>query len=237
MLVDSPNKKKSKPKSIVATVALPLPETPSFPKPDVLPKQPKVPDWTKKPDRPNIPNWPDDVPLLSDTSNRNPKLKKEKMLSDSNPEKNEQESFSEKSEKEPIEQPFSSTQGTGRRKSAIARVQLHSGTGHVVINKKRLRDYLQGNRFLIEKVLAPLKLVRFPLKEKGLAICVFVYGGGLMGQADAIQLGISRALCQYDKDYRRPFKNKGFLTRNARVKERKKYGLKKARKAPQYSKR
>jgi small subunit ribosomal protein S9 len=251
MLVDSQSKTQSKPKALVATIAPPLPETetPFLPKPTVPPKRPDTPDIN--PDLPTMPDWPDNVPLSPDISNpfsdlpenKDQRFKNEASLAQkektTNADNKEQHEInvSEKSEKELNEPFFSGAQGTGRRKSAIARVQLHSGTGHIVINKKRLREYLQGNRFLIEKVLAPLKLVRFPLKEKALAIRIFVYGGGLMGQADAIQLGISRALCQYDKDYRRPFKTKGFLTRDARVKERKKYGLKKARKASQYSKR
>jgi small subunit ribosomal protein S9 len=252
MLVNSQSETQTQLNSSVATIAPPAPKPLTAPPktPDTLPRRyfpPKPePDQPVPPEKPifptPIPDPPDFTdPVWDQEEIEQHQLKKEVALAHkakrANPEDIVEPNLSEKTEKQATEQPFSGAQGTGRRKSAIARVQLHFGTGHIVVNKKRFRQYLQGNRFLIEKVLAPLKLVRFPLKDKSLDISVFVYGGGLMGQADAIQLGISRALCNYDKDYRRPFKAKGFLTRDARVKERKKYGLKKARKAPQYSKR
>lgn len=256
MLVDSQSETQTKLNSSVATIAPPAPKPLIAPPktPDILPlpvfppePQPDQPAWfpPQEPTVPTIVPFPPDLanPVSDEKETEQHELKKEVALAHkakrANADKTDtvETNASEKPEKDPTEQPFSGAQGTGRRKSAVARVQLHFGTGHIVVNKKRFRQYLQGNRFLIEKVLAPLKLVRFPLKEKSLGISVFVYGGGLIGQADAIQLGITRALCKYDKDYRRPFKAKGFLTRDARVKERKKYGLKKARKAPQYSKR
>jgi small subunit ribosomal protein S9 len=244
------NETQPKLNSSVATIAPPAPKPATAPPktPETLPltfpaePQPDQPAWFPLENPPIFPStvpFPLTVPDEEETEQQ--KLKKEVALTHQAKKVNAEDIVEtnayEKPEKDPTEQPFSGAQGTGRRKSAVARVQLHFGTGHIVVNQKRFRQYLQGNRFLIEKVLAPLKLVRFPLKEKSLGISVFVYGGGLIGQADAIQLGISRALCKYDKDYRRPFKAKGFLTRDARVKERKKYGLKKARKAPQYSKR
>jgi len=253
MLVNSQSETQTKLNSSVATIAPPAPKPPTTPPktPDTLPPKfpaeptPDQPAWfpLETPTFPSTVPFPLTNPVSVGEETEQQELKKEVALAHkakkANADKTDivETNKSEKPEKDPTEQPFSGAQGTGRRKSAVARVQLHFGTGHIVVNKKRFRQYLQGNRFLIEKVLAPLKLVRFPLKEKALGISVFVYGGGLIGQADAIQLGISRALCKYDKDYRRPFKAKGFLTRDARVKERKKYGLKKARKAPQYSKR
>ena len=123
---------------------------------------------------------------------------------------------------------------TGRRKSAVARAELFQGNGQIKINQKPVFDYLQQNKLLLTRVHAPL----YYLKLNDLVtISICVSGGGLIGQADAIKLAISRALCSYNKQYRYPLKNKGYLTRDARVKERKKYGLKKARKAPQFSKR
>jgi len=124
--------------------------------------------------------------------------------------------------------------GTGRRKSSIARVTLKPGTGNFQINKLSGIEYMQGKSSLIFKIEAPLTL--FEIKNK-FDILIKVSGGGLVGQADAIKLAISRALCEFKSDYRTLLKQKGYLTRDARVKERKKYGLKKARKAPQFSKR
>ncbi len=124
--------------------------------------------------------------------------------------------------------------GTGRRKSSIAEVQLIPGNGEFVINKKPGTLYMQENPGLIFKIQAPLDLLGL---QKDFKTIVKVKGGGVVGQADAIQLGLARALCEVDLNYRSPLKLKGFLTRDSRCKERKKYGLKKARKAPQYSKR
>jgi len=123
--------------------------------------------------------------------------------------------------------------GTGRRKSSVARVYLVPGTGKVTINKKDIDEYFG---------LETLKLiVRQPLAATETAdkfdVIVTVRGGGFTGQAGAIRHGISRALLQADADYRPTLKKAGFLTRDPRMKERKKYGLKAARRAPQFSKR
>jgi small subunit ribosomal protein S9 len=124
--------------------------------------------------------------------------------------------------------------GTGRRKSAIATVTLVKGSGKLTINTIPGIDYMQQKADLLFAIQAPLDL--FQLKNQ-YDIVVNVMGGGLVGQTDAIKLAIARALCKIDLAYRGSLKLKGFLTRDARVKERKKYGLKKARKAPQFSKR
>jgi len=123
--------------------------------------------------------------------------------------------------------------GTGRRKSAVARVYLLPGKGNITINKRGIDDYFG---------LETLKLiVRQPLELTGTLakfdIKVNVFGGGYTGQAGAIRHGISRALLIADGDFRQPLKRAGFLTRDPRMKERKKYGLKGARRAPQFSKR
>lgn len=123
--------------------------------------------------------------------------------------------------------------GTGRRKSSIARVYLVPGTGKVTINKRSMDEYFG---------LETLKLiVRQPLVITDTAdkfdVLVNVRGGGFTGQAGAIRHGISRALLHADQDYRPTLKKAGFLTRDPRMKERKKYGLKAARRAPQFSKR
>ena len=123
--------------------------------------------------------------------------------------------------------------GTGRRKKSIARVYLVPGTGKVTINKRDIDEYLG---------LETLKLiVRQPLVATETAdkfdVLVNVRGGGTAGQAGAIRHGIARALCQADADYRPVLKKAGFLTRDPRMKERKKPGLKAARRAPQFSKR
>lgn len=124
--------------------------------------------------------------------------------------------------------------GTGRRKSSVARVYLTPGTGKITINKRDIEDYLSLETLRV--------VVRQPLEITGTAtkfdVSVNVKGGGFTGQAGAIRHGISRALCEVDADeYRSTLKRAGFLTRDARVKERKKYGLKGARRAPQFSKR
>ena len=133
-----------------------------------------------------------------------------------------------------MNQIFNSTKGTGRRKSAVATVELVRGTGKFTINTIPGIDYMQQKADLLFAIQAPLDL--FQLKNQ-YDIGVNVMGGGLVGQADAITLAIARALCKIDQAYRGSLKLKGLLTRDARVKERKKYGLKKARKAPQFSKR
>jgi small subunit ribosomal protein S9 len=124
--------------------------------------------------------------------------------------------------------------GLGKRKQAIARVFLIPGKGNLVINKVSGNKYLQYNDTYLNSVWAPLKELNL---EKQFDIIVLVKGGGLTGQADAIQLGVARQLCELDKNNRAILKPFGFLTRDSRIKERKKYGLRKARKAPQYSKR
>lgn len=124
--------------------------------------------------------------------------------------------------------------GVGRRKQATARVFLIPGKGNININKKPGDRYLQYNETYLTTVWGPLETLGL---EKQFDIVALVNGGGLTGQADAIQLGVARRLCEMDKENRVLLKPFGFLTRDARIKERKKYGLRKARKAPQYSKR
>ena len=123
--------------------------------------------------------------------------------------------------------------GTGRRKTSVARVYLVPGTGNVTINKRTIDDYF-GLETL--KVTVRQPLVATDTADK-FDVLVNVYGGGYTGQAGAIRHGISRALLQADADYRPVLKREGFLTRDSRMKERKKYGLKAARRAPQFSKR
>ena len=124
--------------------------------------------------------------------------------------------------------------GLGKRKEAIARVFLISGKGNLIINKTSGNKYLQYNNIYLNTVWAPLKALNL---EDRYDIVTLVRGGGLTGQAQAIQLGVARQLCKQDLQNRVILKPFGFLTRDSRIKERKKYGLKKARKAPQYSKR
>jgi len=124
--------------------------------------------------------------------------------------------------------------GLGRRKQAIARVFLIPGEGNITINKKPGDKYLQYNDNYLNAIWAPLETLTL---EKQFDIVAIVNGGGLTGQAEAIQLGVARRLCEMDKENRLILKPFGFLTRDSRIKERKKYGLRKARKAPQYSKR
>jgi small subunit ribosomal protein S9 len=124
--------------------------------------------------------------------------------------------------------------GVGRRKQAIARVFLIPGEGNLIINKKSGNKYLQYNDTYLNTVWSPLETLNL---EKQFDIVARVNGGGLTGQAEAIQLGVARRLIEMDKENRPILKPFGFLTRDSRIKERKKYGLRKARKAPQYSKR
>jgi len=124
--------------------------------------------------------------------------------------------------------------GLGKRKKSIARVFLIPGSGNLIINKVSGEKYLQFNNTFIDKIKAPLQKLNL---ENQFDIVAVVKGGGLSGQADAIQLGVARLLCKIENSYRSILKPFGFLTRDARIKERKKYGLRKARKAPQYSKR
>jgi len=124
--------------------------------------------------------------------------------------------------------------GIGRRKQAVARVFLTPGTGNVTINNIPGEKYLQYNTAYLNSVWGPLRTLSL---ENQLYITAIVKGGGLTGQADAIKLGVARLLCKMESQNRASLKPYGFLTRDARIKERKKYGLRKARKAPQYSKR
>ncbi|XP_059452513.1 small ribosomal subunit protein uS9c [Corylus avellana] len=124
--------------------------------------------------------------------------------------------------------------GTGRRKCAIARVVLQEGTGKVIINYRDAKEYLQGNPLWLQYVKVPLVSLGY---ESSYDVFVKAHGGGLSGQAQAISLGIARALLRVSEDHRRPLRKEGLLTRDSRIVERKKVGLKKARKAPQFSKR
>nr|YP_009244602.1 ribosomal protein S9 [Agarophyton chilense]AMK96844.1 ribosomal protein S9 [Agarophyton chilense]ASP44738.1 30S ribosomal protein S9 [Agarophyton chilense]UAD84430.1 ribosomal protein S9 [Agarophyton chilense] len=124
--------------------------------------------------------------------------------------------------------------GTGRRKTSIARVKLVPGSGKLIINGLPGESYLQFSPNYLRVSYAPLKILGL---NKEYDIYVKTEGGGLTGQANAIRLGLARALCRMNPDNRTTMKAEGFLTRDARIKERKKYGLRKARKAPQYSKR
>ncbi|KAE8727922.1 30S ribosomal protein S9 [Hibiscus syriacus] len=124
--------------------------------------------------------------------------------------------------------------GTGRRKCAIARVVLQEGTGKFIINYRDAKEYLQGNPLWLQYIKVPLVTLGY---EASYNVFVKAHGGGLSGQAQAISLGIARALLKVSADHRSPLKKEGLLTRDSRVVERKKVGLKKARKAPQFSKR
>jgi small subunit ribosomal protein S9 len=124
---------------------------------------------------------------------------------------------------------------TGRRKSAIAQVAIIlGGTGKITINKINAESYLQLNPLALNCIQAPLTILGL---ENNFDIQIKACGGGLKGQAQAIQLGIARSLCKYQLTKRVTLRANGFLTRDPRCKERKKYGLKKARKASQFSKR
>ena len=124
-------------------------------------------------------------------------------------------------------------QATGRRKSSVARVRLYDGTGTIELNGRSLEDYFPQLALRL-RVLEPLKLVdaegRYDIRAK-------IEGGGSTGQSDALRLGIARALVAADGELRTPLKREGMLTRDARRVERKKYGLRKARRAPQFTKR
>ncbi|MFY4777196.1 30S ribosomal protein S9 [Metabacillus sp. RGM 3146] len=123
--------------------------------------------------------------------------------------------------------------GTGRRKSSVARVRLIPGEGRIVINNREITEYIPFAA-LIEDIKQPLALTETGTNYD---VLVNVHGGGFAGQAGAIRHGISRALLQADPEFRGTLKQAGLLTRDARMKERKKYGLKGARRAPQFSKR
>ncbi len=124
-------------------------------------------------------------------------------------------------------------QGTGRRKTSVARAYLVAGSGNIVVNGKTLEEYLPLETLRMV-VKSPLVLTN---TAEQFDIFVNVYGGGLTGQAGAMRHAIARALLEAGEDYRHVLKAAGFLTRDARCKERKKYGLKGARRAPQFSKR
>ncbi|MCL2398470.1 MAG: 30S ribosomal protein S9 [Defluviitaleaceae bacterium] len=123
--------------------------------------------------------------------------------------------------------------GTGRRKSSVARVYLLPGDGKITVNKRDIDEYFNFETLKL--------IIRQPMELTGTLgkfdVKVNVFGGGYTGQAGAIRHGISRALLQADEDFRKSLKKAGFLTRDSRMKERKKYGLKGARRAPQFSKR
>lgn len=128
---------------------------------------------------------------------------------------------------------FAEYWATGRRKTSVARVRLVPGSGRIVINGRDLQDYF-GRSVLETVVRQPLRITE---TEGRFDVFANVVGGGTTGQAGAVRHGIARALLQVDDEYRRPLKQAGLLTRDPRMKERHKYGLKKARRAPQFSKR
>ena len=123
--------------------------------------------------------------------------------------------------------------GTGRRKCSVAKVRVITGQGNIIVNGKPVSDYF-GRKVLELTVRQPLATIS---SEDKYDILASVHGGGIAGQAGAIRHGIARALLKVDGEFRSPLKKAGFLTRDPRMKERRKYGLKKARKAPQFSKR
>lgn len=123
--------------------------------------------------------------------------------------------------------------GTGRRKSAVARVRLLPGNGQVTVNGYSMEEYFDYQT-LRDIVVQPLVLVG---QREGFNVAVNVKGGGFTGQAGAIRLGVARALLEFDPNLRPTLKKAGYLTRDPRAKERYKYGYKKARKSPQFSKR
>ena len=121
----------------------------------------------------------------------------------------------------------------GKRKTSVARVRLYeNGKGEIIVNDQPIKDYFFGE--LITSVKAPLKMAN---ALKLFDVTAMVEGGGVSSQADAVRHGISKALLEYDPELRKELKKAGFLTRDARIKERKKYGLKRARRAPQWAKR
>ncbi len=123
--------------------------------------------------------------------------------------------------------------GTGRRKNSRARVILRPGSGNITVNNRSFEDYIPSAATRLD-VFQPLELTD---NQKSFDIQITVNGGGITGQAGAIRLGIARALLEVNSDYRKPLKQAGLLTRDPRAVERKKYGLRKARRAPQFSKR
>ncbi|MBI5411917.1 30S ribosomal protein S9 [Candidatus Peregrinibacteria bacterium] len=141
------------------------------------------------------------------------------------------EKVSEK--KVPAERKWKYFYANGKRKTSVARVRLYQdGKGNIEVNDRPIQDYFFGA--LIGNVKAPLKLTN---TTKQFDVVARVIGGGVSSQADAVRHGIAKALLQFDPILRRDLKHAGFLTRDARIKERKKFGLKRARRAPQWSKR
>ncbi len=124
-------------------------------------------------------------------------------------------------------------QATGKRKEAIARVRLIPGQGKIIVNKRDFNDYFKREAIKTD-IIQPLRLTG---TENAYDVIADIRGGGLSGQAGALKHGISKALLEVNNEFRSILKKEGFLTRDSRIKERKKYGLKKARKRPQYSKR
>jgi small subunit ribosomal protein S9 len=124
--------------------------------------------------------------------------------------------------------------GVGRRKTSVARVRLYPGTGQVTVNGKSATEYFGGRGLNQSLLMAPLRATGTTEKFD---VVVSVVGGGVSGQVGAVRHGISRALTRFDEELRPTLKSVGMLTRDARMKERKKVGLKRARKAPQYTKR
>ncbi len=124
-------------------------------------------------------------------------------------------------------------QGTGRRKKSVARVRLVPGNGEIVVNKRPVDEYFD-HEILIQEIKRPLEIVG---AQGNFDVIVNVHGGGYTGQAGAIRHGISRALVEADEENKPKLKSAGYLTRDPRMKERYKYGYKKARKSPQFSKR
>jgi len=124
--------------------------------------------------------------------------------------------------------------GIGRRKTSVAKVTLVPGNGSLIVNHRPGTSYLHYNSQYINSSRSPLAALNL---ENSYDIYANTHGGGLRGQSDAIKLGVARALCYISNENRSQLKTEGFLIRDARAKERKKYGLRKARKAPQYSKR
>ncbi len=123
--------------------------------------------------------------------------------------------------------------GTGRRKNSVARIIMRPGTGKITVNGRDFEEYIPSAATRLD-VFQPLELTE---NQKTFDIQVTVHGGGISGQAGAIRLGITRALLEVNDDYRKPLKAAGLVTRDPRATERKKYGLRKARRAPQFSKR
>jgi len=122
---------------------------------------------------------------------------------------------------------------TGKRKNSIAKVRLVPGEGKIIVNQKDYKEYF-NREALTTMIVEPLKLTN---TESAYDVVAQLLGGGITGQAGALRHGISKALLEINDDYRTILKREGFLTRDSRIKERKKYGLKKARKKPQFSKR